>query len=80
VTPLAWYWALLVWGYAIAWFFFNDRAKLLTYRLLDLLRADKQVDPKAPNNVPRYAVLPQQPMGAEPCQRRIEFATGGSCV
>jgi H+-transporting ATPase len=55
VTPLAWYWALLVWGYAIAWFFFNDRAKLLTYRLLDLLRADKQVDPKAPNNVPRYA-------------------------
>ena len=35
VTPLAWYWALMVWIYAGAWFRLNDRAKLLTYRLLD---------------------------------------------
>ncbi len=35
VTPLAWYWALMVWIYAGAWFLLNDRAKLLTYRLLD---------------------------------------------
>ena len=40
VTPLAWYWALLVWGWALAWFLVNDRAKLLTYRLLDDLKAD----------------------------------------
>jgi H+-transporting ATPase len=44
VTPLAWYWALMVWGYAIAWFLFNDRAKLLTYKLLDrFAAADKDV-------------------------------------
>ncbi|MEO9130835.1 MAG: plasma-membrane proton-efflux P-type ATPase [Sphingomonas sp.] len=47
VTPLAWYWALLVWGYAIAWFLVNDRAKLLTYKLLDDLRAGKEADLKA---------------------------------
>ena len=35
VTPLAWYWALLVWGWAIAWFLVNDRCKLLAYRVLD---------------------------------------------
>jgi H+-transporting ATPase len=41
VTPLAWYWALLVWGWALAWFLVNDRAKLLTYWLLDRVRADE---------------------------------------
>jgi H+-transporting ATPase len=35
VTPLPWYWALAVWGYAIAWFLVTDRVKLLAYRLLD---------------------------------------------
>ena len=35
VTPLGWYWALLVWGYALAWALLNDRAKLLTYWVLD---------------------------------------------
>lgn len=40
VTPLAWYWALMVWGYALAWALVNDRAKLLTYRLLDAVKAD----------------------------------------
>jgi H+-transporting ATPase len=34
VTPLPWYWALAVWGYAIAWFLITDRVKLLAYRLL----------------------------------------------
>jgi H+-transporting ATPase len=41
VTPLAWYWALLVWGWALAWFLVNDRAKLLTYWLLDRVRAEE---------------------------------------
>ena len=41
VTPLAWYWALLVWGWALAWFLLNDRVKLLTYWLLDRARADQ---------------------------------------
>jgi H+-transporting ATPase len=34
VTPLGWYWALLVWGYALAWALLNDRAKLVTYWVL----------------------------------------------
>jgi len=45
VTPLAWYWALLVWGYAITWALVNDGAKLLTYRMLD---AAKRKAPKLP--------------------------------
>jgi H+-transporting ATPase len=41
VTPLEWYWALLVWGWGLAWFLLNDRAKLLTYWLLDRVRAEE---------------------------------------
>ena len=39
MTPLGWGWALFVWGYAVAWFFVNDRAKLLAYRVLDRTQA-----------------------------------------
>jgi H+-transporting ATPase len=35
MTPLGWGWALFVWGYSLACFFFNDRAKLLAYRIFD---------------------------------------------
>ena len=35
VTPLGWYWALLVWAYALAWFLATDPVKLLAYRILD---------------------------------------------
>ncbi len=35
MTPLGWGWALFVWGYALAWFLFNDRLKLLAYRIFD---------------------------------------------
>ena len=35
MTPLSWDWALLVWGYALAWFLVTDRVKLLAYRILD---------------------------------------------
>jgi H+-transporting ATPase len=38
VTPLGWKWALLVWGYAIAWALVNDRIKLLTYRILGVAK------------------------------------------
>ena len=27
--------ALFVWGYALVWFFLNDRVKLLAYRIFD---------------------------------------------
>ncbi len=35
MTPLGWGWALFVWGYALVWFLFNDRLKLLAYRIFD---------------------------------------------
>ena len=35
MTPLGWRWALVVWGYALAWFLVNDRVKLLAYRVFD---------------------------------------------
>jgi H+-transporting ATPase len=34
MTPLGWGWAGFVWAYALAWFLFNDRVKLLAYRIL----------------------------------------------
>jgi H+-transporting ATPase len=40
VTPLGWTWALLVWGYALAWALVNDRIKLLTYRILDAVKSN----------------------------------------
>ncbi len=44
VTPLGWNWALLVWGYALAWALVNDRIKLLTYRILDIAKVQPQLD------------------------------------
>ncbi len=63
VTPLAWYWALLVWGYALAWFLVNDRVKLLAYRLLDHAKAEAE---------PAVAVEPRHEVGAVP--KAIEAA------
>ena len=38
MTPLGWGWAGFVWGYALLWFLFNDRVKLLAYRIFDPVR------------------------------------------
>jgi H+-transporting ATPase len=35
MPPIGWGWALAVWGYALAWFFVNDRIKLAAYRIFD---------------------------------------------
>jgi H+-transporting ATPase len=35
MPALGWNWALVVWGYALGWFFINDRVKLLAYRIFD---------------------------------------------
>jgi H+-transporting ATPase len=35
ITPLGWVWALVVWGYALAWFLVTDPVKLLAYHILD---------------------------------------------
>ncbi len=35
MAPIGWYWAMFVWGFALAGFLIEDFAKLATYRLLD---------------------------------------------
>ena len=35
MTPIGWYWAAVVWVYAIVWFLIADGVKLATYRVLD---------------------------------------------
>jgi H+-transporting ATPase len=35
MAPIGWHWALVVWGYAIAWFLVNDRIKIAAYRIFD---------------------------------------------
>jgi H+-transporting ATPase len=35
MTPLGWGWAVVVWGYAVAWFLVTDGVKLLAYRIFD---------------------------------------------
>lgn len=35
MAPLGWTWAGIVWGYALVWFFVNDRVKLIAYRIFD---------------------------------------------
>jgi len=41
MTPIPWQWALTVWGYALAWFVFNDYVKVAAYRLLDPTRVSE---------------------------------------
>ena len=54
MPAIGWGWALLVWGYALTWFFMNDRLKLLAYRFLDpakvqgLTRSGDGSSPKKP--------------------------------
>jgi H+-transporting ATPase len=47
MTPLGWGWALMVWGYALAWFLVNDRVKLLAYRIFDPVKAEPKPEAKA---------------------------------
>ena len=35
MAPIGWGWALFIWGYALAWFFVNDRIKLAAYKVFD---------------------------------------------
>jgi H+-transporting ATPase len=55
MSPLGWGWALLVWGYALAWWLVNDRAKLLAYRVFDPTAAPlltKKLRPEAGRHRP----------------------------
>jgi len=35
MVPIGWKWALVIWGYALAWFLINDQVKLAAYRIFD---------------------------------------------
>jgi H+-transporting ATPase len=35
MPPIGWRWAVFVWGYALAWFLFNDWVKLAAYKVFD---------------------------------------------
>jgi H+-transporting ATPase len=35
MTPIGWYWSLLVWGYALVWFVINDQVKVSVYKVFD---------------------------------------------
>jgi H+-transporting ATPase len=37
MTPIGWGWALLVWGYALAWFLINDQITVVASKILDRL-------------------------------------------
>lgn len=39
MVPIGWQWALVIWGYALAWFFVNDLIKLGAYHILDPTRS-----------------------------------------
>jgi len=39
MPAIGWDWALGVWGYALAWFFVNDRVKVAAYRVFDRRRS-----------------------------------------
>ncbi len=34
ISAIGWTYALYIWGYALAWFVFNDGIKMFTYRIL----------------------------------------------
>jgi len=58
MTPLSWYWALFVWGYALAWFLVTDRVKLLAYRILDPATTKEVVGATTPIPLPRRRANP----------------------
>jgi H+-transporting ATPase len=54
MTPLGWEYAILVWGYALAWFLVTDRVKLLAYRILDPVSTVAAVPTGTPRVSPEH--------------------------
>ena len=84
MTPLGWRWALFVWGYALAWFFFNDGLKLLAYRYLDSTKktAPKPQDESAAGAAKIDAAKPEAesgpPAAAKPDETKPEVKPAAS--
>ena len=72
VTPLAWQWVLLVWGWALAWFLFNDRCKLLAYAVLDRLKISEATTAAQPQVSAPPASEDKPASGAKPASEAKE--------
>jgi H+-transporting ATPase len=55
MSPISWRWALLIWGYALAWFLVNDLIKLAAYRVFE---------PQGKGLLGRIAMLAQHQVAA----------------
>jgi H+-transporting ATPase len=49
MTPIGWGWALLVWGYALAWFLVNDQITVVASKILDKLSLKQNAKETATN-------------------------------
>jgi len=58
MVPIGRRWGLLIWGYALAWFFVNDRIKLAAYRLFSASHSGLL----GKINFPDFQLRPVQPM------------------
>jgi H+-transporting ATPase len=47
MTPLGWGWALVVWGYALAWFLVTDQIAVFASKILDRLSSRQRAKAKA---------------------------------
>jgi H+-transporting ATPase len=78
VTPLAWGWVALVWGYALAWFLVTDPLKLLAYRVLDATKTTaprRQDEPAADAAKPGDAKpAPAKPVDAKAAPAKSDDA------
>ena len=57
MTPLGFGYVALVWGYAIVWFLFTDRVKLMAYRVLDPSNKPTDKDPRSGRSFADLALM-----------------------
>ena len=62
VTPLWWGWAVMVWGYALAWFLLTDPVKLLAYHVLEATKAAPRSPPAEPASLLKQDHEPHSPV------------------
>jgi len=60
MSPIGWGWALMVWGYSLAWFLVNDRVKLLAYRIFDQVKIKTPSDLRSQIAKRAYELYEQQ--------------------
>jgi H+-transporting ATPase len=61
MPSISWTWALMVWGLSIGMFLFNDRVKLLAYRIFDPAKTTPTLDRATNGSSPKRETLRTQP-------------------